>query len=452
VPKSVEDAANKPGEQPEGKPPGTDGVEGTLEDLLLPDEAAPGKPGDGEPTGLPPALSQQPPPSALDQILNQHTGNGKGDAQDGRYTKSPLTAPIVAADPSVVDRQGARVDAARQALDAAQAELDAPAGQTYTQGAGAGPGRHVTDPLSQAVFDARGELTEQTAILNDLNQARSEIGGQPVPIPPLPENADVQAFPPPPSFAEQAAEGLSDASHEISESTFGLVPDVAHDVEVFANWGEHSGADQAGAIADAAGSLPIPGAKPLAEGIQHGLDALTGASHHVDDVPTSHVDVPSTGNSDPPAVDTPQDTVDAPSADHTADTGHVAAYGVEDTSALLTTSEAAGGHLIERHVGQTFDDLSARLAAHPRLGEVSTFTSVDEAATAVSTALQHNQPVLDNWITNGATKTLIVTAPFDGGEVLVRGGVESVPGSTVKVVLRGDGMGNWHILTGYLLP
>ena len=293
----------KPDANPEGKR--TEGVEGTLEDLLTPDEAPPGEPGDGEPTGLPPALSQQPPPSALDQILNQHTGNGKGGGQDPRYTRSPLTAPIVAADPSVLDRQAARVDAARQSLDAAQAEMDNAAGLDYTQGAGAGPGRDVTDPLSQAVFDARRELTTQTEILEDLNQAATETGAGTVPIPALPENADVQAFPPPLSIASQAAEGLSEASHDISESTFGLVPDVAHDIEVFSNWGEHSGADQAGAVLEAAGSVPIPGAKPLAEGIEHGLDVLTGASRHVDDIPTPHSDVPSAGQVDPPAGDLP---------------------------------------------------------------------------------------------------------------------------------------------------
>lgn len=432
----------KPGADPERKPP--DGVEGTLEDLLTPDEAPPGEPGDGEPTGFPPALSQRPPSSALDQILNQHTGTGKKGGQDPRYTRSPLTAPIVAADPSVLDRQAARVDAARQSLDAAQAEMNNAAGQGYTQGAGAGPGRDVTDPLSQAVFDARRELTTQTEILEDLNQAAAETGAGTVPIPALPENADVQAFPPPPSIASQAAEGLSEASHDVSESTFGLVPDVAHDIEVFSNWGEHSGADQIGAVLDAAGSVPIPGAKPLAEGIEHGLEALTGASRHVDDVPTPHSDVPSAGQVDPPTGDPPHLT--------SADTGYVAPYGFEDTAALLTNSESAGGHLIERHVAQTPDDLAARLDAGPRPGAVSTFASTDEATTAVSTALQHNQAAIDAWVANGATDRLKISVPFDGGEVLFRGAAETVPGTSVLVILEGVGNGQWIVLTGYPKP
>ncbi len=282
VPKSVEEAAKEAEADPDGKPAETSDVGGTLEDLLLPDEAAPVEPGEEKPGGLPPALSQQRPPSALDQILNQHAG--KGDGQDGRYTRSPLTSPIVGADPSVVDRQAARVEGARQALDAAQAELDAAAGQGYSQGGGAGPGRDVTDPLSQAVFDARRELTEQTAILDQLNQAATETGAGAVPIPPLPENADVQAFPPEPSaFAE--------GSRALSEGSFGVIPDVAKDIEVFTNWDQASAAERTQAVLDAAGMAPIPGAKPLAEGIEHGLDALGGATRHLDDVPTPHADV-----------------------------------------------------------------------------------------------------------------------------------------------------------------
>ncbi|KUH92871.1 hypothetical protein AU187_09040 [Mycobacterium sp. IS-1556] len=333
-PKSVEDAAKEPEAEPDGKPSDTSDVGGTLEDLLNPEEAAPGKTGDREPSGLPPALSQQPPRSALDQILNQHAGNGKGDGQDGRYTKSPLTAPIVEADPSVVDRQAARVDAAREALDAAQAELDAGAGQTYSQGAGAGPGRDVTDPLSQAVFDARGELTEQTAILEELTQARSELGGQAVPIPPLPENADVQAFPPEPPVLERAtgafAEGMKDTSKTIWDLT---MPDVGNMYDVATNWDEASGAERAQAIADAAGMAPIPGGKILGEGIEHGLDALGGASRHVDDVPTAHVDV------DPPP--TPHSHGDAPSGSHgPVDTSPAPHTHVETPTFDLTTDHA----------------------------------------------------------------------------------------------------------------
>ncbi len=404
--------------------------------------------GSGQPTNLDEALggvAGQPvaaPTAVLDRILNQDVGNGKGD--EAPSTRSPLTAPIIRADPSAVDRQRARVDSARQTLNAAQAKLDAAAAQTYARGVGAGPRRGDTDALSQAVFDARRELTTQTKFLEDLNNAAAETGRPPVPVPALPENADVQAFPAKPS-------PIAEGSRALSEGSFGLIPDVAKDVDVFTNWGKHSGAQQAEAVLDAAGMVPVPGAKGLTEGIAHGLDALN-AARHLGDVPTPHTHIGDIAGT-PHSPDAPHHAADTADAHQIGDdTGYVAPYGIEDTTALLTTSEAVGGHLMERHIGQTVDDLSARLVTNPRLGEVSTFVSVDEAASAISTAFRHNQAALDNWIASGASKTLVLTAPFDGGEVLVRGAVESLPGSTARVVLKGDGMGNWHILTGYLLP
>jgi hypothetical protein len=408
--------------------------------------AAPGTTTSGQPTNLGEALAEVAgqPAGALDRSLDQHAGSSEG--METRSTRSPLTAPTVGADHSLVDQQRARVDSARQSLNAAQAKLDAAAAQTYTRGGSAGPVRGDSDALSQAVFDARRELTTQTKILEDLNNAAVALGNPTVAVPTLPENADVQAFPAKPAAFAEGSRALSDGS-------FGLIPDVAKDIDVFGHWGKYSGAEQTGAILDAAGMVPVPGAKALTEGIGHGLDALN-AGRHLDDVPTPHIhvdDVPTGGHS--PTTQTPHhhaDTTDAHHIDH--DTGHVAPYGFEDTNALLATSEASGGHLMERHVGQTVDDLAERLAANPKLGVVSTFVSVDEAGSAVNTALRHNQAALDHWIANGASKTRILTAPFDGGELLVRGAVESIPGRTVKLVLKGDGMGGWHILTGYLLP
>jgi hypothetical protein len=218
-----------------------------------------------------------PSPSALDQILGQHTGTGEPD--DGTLsTQYPLTAPIVGADPSVVNRQRAKVDAAQQNVNAAQAALDEAAAQTYTQGAGAGPNHGATDLLTQKLFDARRELTDQTDILKQLNLAVVESGGHPVDVPPLPPNADVQALPPEPSK-------LADASRALSEGSFGIIPDYVETADVLTNWGEHSGAEQTGAILDIAGSVPLPGGKLVTEGVEHGLDALGVFGRHADDMP-----------------------------------------------------------------------------------------------------------------------------------------------------------------------
>ncbi|MGE2835413.1 RNase A-like domain-containing protein [Mycobacterium sp. SMC-4] len=391
VPKSVEDAAKDGEVERVGEPSKKSDVGGDLGDLLGVGDTPSGTPEDGEPTapedakpgGLPPALSQIPPPPER----------------------------------AAIDRQAAKVEAARQNLAAAQADLDTAAAQAYTEGAGAAPGRDVTDPLSQAVFDARAELTEQTRILNELNYASAASGGPTAPVTPLPPNTEVQAFPPEPSaFAE--------SSRALNEDSFGLIPDFAKDIDTFTNWDQRSSADRLQAVLDVAGMAPVPFGKPLGEGIEHALDAL-GATRHLDDVPTPHVDVPDGGVAIP--------------------------LGVEDASALLSASEAAGGHLLERHVGKSFDELAARLES-TRLPVVSSFYNADEAASATASALQQNHQVIDNWLSDGAQGKIELVAPFRGGQVLHRGATEAVEGSGVRVVLEGDGTGGWYVLTGFVTP
>ncbi|WP_201774221.1 hypothetical protein [Mycolicibacterium setense] len=267
VPKSVEDAAKKSGLKPDEKPPATTGdAGGDLGDLLGANDTPEGKPEDGQAAkpgeektaGLPPALSQLPPPP----------------------------------DKAAIDRQAAKVEAARQNLASAQAKLDDAAGQGYTQGAGAGPGRDDTNALSQAVFDARAELTEQTRTLNELNHASAAAGGPTAPVAPLPENADVQAFPKEPPVVERAtgafAEGMKDASETIWDAT---MPDVGNMYDVATDWDGATPEQKRQAAIDAAGMVPLPGAKILGEGIEHGLDALGSVARHSDEVPTPHVDV-----------------------------------------------------------------------------------------------------------------------------------------------------------------
>lgn len=272
VPKSVEDAAKKDGLKPGEKPPAQD--DGGLGDLLGANDHAEHKPGDEKHPGLPPALSQLPP----------------------------------APDKATIDQQRAKVDAASQNLAAAEAKQKAAAGQGYVQGAGSGPTPEEFKSLTQDVFDARRELTTQTDALRELSAASAANGGPTVPVPALPPDADKQAFPPPPSISDQ----LADANHQLSENTFGLIPDVAKDIDTFNNWGTASTEDKAQAVLDSAGMLPLPFGKPLAEGLEHGIDIFSGGARHLDDLPT-HVDPPPT----------PHGHVDAPSGSHApVDTPH----------------------------------------------------------------------------------------------------------------------------------
>ncbi|WP_235629895.1 RNase A-like domain-containing protein [Mycolicibacterium novocastrense] len=356
-----------------------------------------------------------------------------------------MEAPVVGADSSVVGQQQARVDAAHESVASAQAALDDALAQSAVAGPGAGPSRDQLDALGQALFDTRGDVSSQTEVLQNLNAAAGEIGGGRVPIPSLPENADVQAFPQEPSaFAE--------GSRALSEGTLGFIPDIAHDIDVFRNWSEHSVEDRVGAVLDVAGAAPIPGGKFVTEGLEHAVDAFN-AGRHIEEA----VDAGSAGAHDFP------DAPSTPHVDHTpevsdsrgggdADVASAPTFALEDATAILHSSEANGGHLIERHVGRTFDDLSARLADSPRLGQVSTFASVDEASSALSIALQQNKQLFDDWMANGARGRLELVAPFEGGSVLVRGSDIMVPGSSVKMVLKTDGSGGWFLLTWMINP
>ncbi|WNG80599.1 RNase A-like domain-containing protein [Mycobacterium sp. ITM-2016-00316] len=106
---------------------------------------------------------------------------------------------------------------------------------------------------------------------------------------------------------------------------------------------------------------------------------------------------------------------------------------------------------MERHVGQTLEDLSARLET-TRLPAASSFDTIDEAAAAVSTTLQRNSQVIDEWLANGAVRYLELDAPFNGGAVLERGSAQAVAGTGARVVLKGDGNGGWLVLTGFPTP
>lgn len=297
-----------------------------LADMMVPPETSDGTPGtpreilaggniatdSAQPTNLDDALSDvagQPvpvPPDVTEALLGALTGEPE-DATPS--SQSPLAGPVVAADPAAVNRQLAKVQAAEQNVKAAQAALDNAAAENYTAGAGSGPHRSATDLLTQKLFDARRELTDQRQILEDLNFAVTESGGQGVKIPSLPENANVQSFPPEPSK-------LAEASRALSEGSFGIIPDYVETADVLTNWGEHSGAEQTQALLDVAGSVPLPGGKLVTEGVEHGLDALGALGRHADDIPTD-VPTPHVGADDlPGSADVPD--VDAPNVPHSA--------------------------------------------------------------------------------------------------------------------------------------
>jgi len=115
----------------------------------------------------------------------------------------------------------------------------------------------------------------------------------------------------------------------------------------------------------------------------------------------------------------------------------------------LTVSEQAGGHVLARHVGQTEEQLAARLSAQAEITTASTFTTRAQAESAISSALEANATKITEWTSKGASGRLTVDAAYSGGNVLTRGASTSTQGTGVRVILQGNGQGDYHILTGY---
>ena len=124
----------------------------------------------------------------------------------------------------------------------------------------------------------------------------------------------------------------------------------------------------------------------------------------------------------------------------------------ETAEQALARSEAAGGHLVERHVGESEAALSARLARESRIPSASTFISFKEAVAAVETAFRSNATRVEDWVAGGARGRLVLNAGFTGGLVLSRGAAGTSVGTGVRLVLVGNGRGGWYVLTGFPTP
>jgi hypothetical protein len=121
----------------------------------------------------------------------------------------------------------------------------------------------------------------------------------------------------------------------------------------------------------------------------------------------------------------------------------------------LAAHEAAGGHLIARHVGQTAAQLATRLAAEPHITAASSFTNLAVAESAVARTLQMNAGVIQSWL-SGTSNQLVLAGKITGGVGihLTRGASAPVNVSGVQLILRRapDMAGGFRIQTGYPTP
>ncbi|MBD1381548.1 RNase A-like domain-containing protein [Metabacillus arenae] len=120
----------------------------------------------------------------------------------------------------------------------------------------------------------------------------------------------------------------------------------------------------------------------------------------------------------------------------------------------LAAHELKGGHLIERHVGKTDEELLERLKSNPKITGSSTFKDRMTAEKVADTALINPKNIekIQKWLSDPNSRPTLLLRYKGDGEIIGRSVsrnsevVENV--TNAKIVLKKDNNGSF-ILTGY---
>jgi Bacterial CdiA-CT RNAse A domain len=118
----------------------------------------------------------------------------------------------------------------------------------------------------------------------------------------------------------------------------------------------------------------------------------------------------------------------------------------------LSQDEAAGGHVLRKHVGRTDAELRQRLEQEPNISGASTYTDRPTAERAIGATLSQSQDRLQRWLNRrGGHPNLVLDYDSDQplGRTMNRGNHQSRPCAHALVVLKYDPPGSYHVLTSY---
>lgn len=118
----------------------------------------------------------------------------------------------------------------------------------------------------------------------------------------------------------------------------------------------------------------------------------------------------------------------------------------------LSQDEAAGGHILRKHVGRSDEQLRERLEHERHISAASTYTNREIAELAVGTALQQQHEKVQRWLEReGGHPNLVLDydSQHPVGRSLRRGENQSEPCSHALVVLKWAGPNNFYVLTSY---
>jgi filamentous hemagglutinin len=120
----------------------------------------------------------------------------------------------------------------------------------------------------------------------------------------------------------------------------------------------------------------------------------------------------------------------------------------------LSQDEAAGGHILRKHVGQSDEQLRARLQREPRITGASTYTDRPVAERAVGAAIATSQDRIQRWLRrSGGHPNLVLDydseVPIGRTMNRNRGENQSRPCAHALVVLKYSGPNQYYVLTSY---
>jgi hypothetical protein len=118
----------------------------------------------------------------------------------------------------------------------------------------------------------------------------------------------------------------------------------------------------------------------------------------------------------------------------------------------LRQDEAAGGHILRKHVGQTEQQLRARLERERNITGASTYTDVSTAEHAVGAAIAQSQREIEDWLGRpGRHPNLVLDydSPDPIGRTMNRGEYQSQVCQHAVVVLKYAGPNDYYVLTSY---
>ncbi len=118
----------------------------------------------------------------------------------------------------------------------------------------------------------------------------------------------------------------------------------------------------------------------------------------------------------------------------------------------LSQDEAAGGHILRKHVGQTDEQLLERLEHERRITGASTYTDRPAAEHAVGAAIAASQERIRRWLSrSGGRPNLVLDydSPTPIGRTINRGESQSHPCSHALVVLKYSPPNDYYVLTSY---